>query len=428
MKRIILLSQLAIFSFLHAEQVGPWNLDALKSTVPTMTWLRQDQPVHSLTYAGEKYQNHDTEVFAFYASPITLGETKPGAKYPGVVLIHGGGGTAFAEWAHLWAKRGYAAIAMDLNGSRPPEPVFDATGVAKNSKAHDSTTRTRLPKGGPPQGGTEKFDSIGGDTSDDWPFHAAASVMRAHSLLRSFSEVDAEHTAVTGISWGGYTTCLVASLDDRFKAAVPVYGCGFLHEGESVQKPSIDKLGDRKALWVKEYDPGSLLPRCRVPIFFVNGTNDNHYVLDSYMKSYNVVPGEKHIRIQVNMPHGHPPGWAPQEIGLFIDSKCRSGQALPVPGKPVVEGDHIKVACTSTPSTKLKKAELNYTADTGPRSKRKWTSIPATLSPPLLTSGGVLVQTNDITAPKPPAEANTWYISITDERDAMVSTAVQFAP
>jgi hypothetical protein len=38
------------------------------------------------------------------------------------------------------------------------------------------------------------------------------------------------------------------------------------------------------------------------------------------------------------------------------------------------------------------------------------------------------VQTNDITAPKPPAEANTWYISITDERDAMVSTAVQFAP
>jgi hypothetical protein len=146
------------------------------------------------------------------------------------------------------------------------------------------------------------------------------------------------------------------------------------------------------------------------------------------MKSYNVVPGEKHIRIQVNMPHGHPPGWAPQEIGLFIDSKCRSGQALPVPGKPVVEGDHIKVACTSTPSTKLKKAELNYTADTGPRSKRKWTSIPATLSPPLLTSGGVLVQTNDITAPKPPAEANTWYISITDERDAMVSTAVQFAP
>ena len=124
------------------------------------------------------------------------------------------------------------------------------------------------------------------------------------------------------------------------------------------------------------------------------------------------------------MPHGHPPGWAPKEIGLFIDSKCRKGQALPVPAKPVIEEDQIKVACTSTLPTKLKKAELNYTTDSGPRSKRKWTSIPATLSPTQVTSGGVLMQTNNITAPKPPAEANTWYISITDERDAMVSTEV----
>ena len=33
--------------------------------------------------------------------------------------------TAFADWAWLWARRGYAAIAMDLSGSQPPEAVFD---------------------------------------------------------------------------------------------------------------------------------------------------------------------------------------------------------------------------------------------------------------------------------------------------------------
>ena len=32
------------------------------------------------------------------------------------LLVHGGEGTAFREWAELWAKRGYAAIAMDLAG------------------------------------------------------------------------------------------------------------------------------------------------------------------------------------------------------------------------------------------------------------------------------------------------------------------------
>ena len=325
-----------------------------------------------------------------------------------MVCIHGGGGTAFADWVYLWAKRGYAAIAMDLNGSRPPDPEFDAKGAAI-ANGHRGI-RTRLPSGGLPHGSAEKFDSIGGDTSDDWPFHAAASVIRAHTLLRSFPEVEAEHTAVTGISWGGYTTCLVASLDDRFKAAVPVYGCGFLHEGESVQKPSIDKLGDRAAAWVKAYDPSSLLPRCHVPIMFVNGTNDVHYVLDSYMKSYNVVPGEKHMRIQINMPHGHPPGWAPPEIGLFIDSKCRAGKALPIPGKPEIKGDQVIVTCEALAA--LKKAELNYTTDMGLRSKRKWITIPATING------------NAITAPKPAAEANTWFITITDERDAMVSTEV----
>ena len=378
-----------------------------------MKWVRQDQPIQSLTYAGEKYQSQETEVFAFYASPITIGEAKPGTKFPGVVLIHGGGGTAFADWAHLWAKRGYAAIAMDLNGSRPPDPEFDPeTGMAIGN-GH-SGVRTRLPNGGPPHEDPQRFGGIiTPDTGDDWPFHAAASVMRAHTLLRSFPEVDAERTAVTGISWGGYTTCLVASLDDRFKAAVPVYGCGFLHEGESVQKPSIDKLGDLKALWVKEYDPGSLLPRCRVPIMFVNGTNDLHYVLDSYMKSYDAVPGEKHLRIQIKMPHGHPPGWAPQEIGLFIDSKCRDGKPLPNPGALVIKGDHIEVTCES--ETALKKAELNYTTDAGLRSEREWKSVPAT------------IVGNVITALKPPADANTWFVTVTDERDAMVSTPVEFA-
>ncbi len=428
---------------LLAEKVGPWDLDALKKNVPAMKWVRQDQPIHSLTYAGEKYQGHETEVFAFYASPITLGqEVKPGTKFPGVVLIHGGGGTAFAEWVQLWAKRGYAAIAMDLNGSRPPDPEFEPkTGMAIGN-GHRGT-RTRLPNGGPPHGHPEKFDCINtSDTSDDWPFHAAASVMRAHSLLRSFPEVDAEHTAVTGISWGGYTTCLVASLDDRFKAAVPVYGCGFLHEGESVQKPSIDKLDpEHRAAWVKEYDPGSLLPRCHVPILFVNGTNDVHYVLDSYMKSYNVVPSEKHIRIQVNMPHGHPPGWAPQEIGLFIDSKCKKGtpvvgskdglitdQPLPILGNPVLKGDVVEVSC-KTHLHPVKKAELNYTADDGLRSKRQWKSIPATVMMNSMDgSGGVFSLGYTITAPKPPADANTWFITVTDERDAMVGTPVQFSP
>jgi arylsulfatase A-like enzyme/dienelactone hydrolase len=395
------------------EIVGPWNVTELKKA-PSFRWLSENGPVRSLLYSGEKYRGRETEVFAFYASPATLGEAPADAKFPGVVLIHGGGGTAFAEWAWLWAKRGYAAIAMDLSGSRPIDPIYDAAGVPVPNQSARPDTRTRLPNGGPEHGHTEKFDSIGGDVSDDWPYHAVASVMRAHSLLRSFPDVIADRTAVTGISWGGYTTCLVASVDDRFRAAVPVYGCGFLFEGESVQKPLIDRLGVRRSQWIDAYDPSSWLSRCRVPILFVNGTNDVHYVLDSYRKSYDLVPGPKQVRIEVNMPHGHPPGWAPKEIGLFIDSFCREGQPLPVPGRLRVENSVVRLPYAS--ASPIKTAALHFTTDVGLRSNRTWKSLPAKIGP------------DAVTAPGPPSDANTWFIALTDERGAMVTSEIQMKP
>jgi PhoPQ-activated pathogenicity-related protein len=136
-----------------------------------------------------------------------------------------------------------------------------------------------------------------------------------------------------------------------------------------VQKPSIDQLGDRRDAWVKAYDPSSLLPRCRVPILWVNGTNDVHYPLDSYQKGFDVVPGRKQMRIEVKMPHGHPPGWAPIEIGLFIDSFCRDGKPLAVPGKITIQGDQVRLAFKSVVT--VKSATLHYTTDTGLRSKRE---------------------------------------------------------
>lgn len=408
----LLLSVFLIPNLAVAETIGPWDLDHLFRT-PDYRWDDQSKPVHSLLYQGEPVQGAATEVFAFYASPSTL---DPNAKgpFPGVVLIHGGGGTAFAEWAHLWAKRGYAAIAMDLSGHRPPEPKYDATGKPGVTRGQRDQPRTRLENGGLDQGHGEKFDSIHtDDTSDDWPYHAAASVIKAHSLLRSFDEVDADRTAVTGISWGGYTTCLVASLDSRFKAAVPVYGCGFLHEGESLQKPSIDKLGDDRAKWVAAYDVSSRLPNCKVPMLFVNGTNDVHYVLDSYQKTFEVVPSDKQMRIQVRMPHGHQPGWAPQEIGLFIDSKCRGG--VPLPKVTSVEASSKGTSAEIVSSTPIMKAALHYTTDEGRRSDRNWQSLDAK------------VDGNTIVAPAVPADANTWFLSVTDDRGAMVTSDVHFA-
>lgn len=68
----------------------------------------------SVYYEGEPYRGKPTRVFAILAKPEHVER-----RSPGIVLIHGGGGTAFQEWAELWAKRGYVALAMDLAGQGP---------------------------------------------------------------------------------------------------------------------------------------------------------------------------------------------------------------------------------------------------------------------------------------------------------------------
>lgn len=389
---------------------GKWPVDRLKTEIPAHRIEDPESPIQSILYAGEPVGGKETDVFAFYASPKTLGVAKEGETFPGIVLIHGGGGTAFSDWVWMWAKRGYAAIAMDLSGRRPPAPQYDDKGEKISDNGHDKESRTRLENAGLDHTGVEKFDSIGGDIDDDWPYHAVANVMKAHTLLRSMPGVDPDRTAVTGISWGGYTTCLAASIDDRFKAAVPVYGCGFLHEGESVQKPSIDALGDRREAWIATYDPSSHLGKCTVPTLWVNGTHDIHYVLDSYAKSYALVKGPRSIRIQPKMSHGHPPGWKPIEIGIYVDSILKGGVPLPEVGPIRVHADTLTLPYKS--QTKIVKAELHYTTATGKRSEREWSNSAADIESDQIVAHGL------------PADANTWIVTVTDDRGAMVSSEV----
>lgn len=382
----------------------PWNLAEL-SVAPEMQWVDSTGPVRSLFYAGEPYSGKPTRVFAYYASPATLAGKPAGAeKYPGVVLIHGGGGTAFREWAELWSKRGYAAIAMDLAGYRPLE--------GKNPHAREN--RERLADGGPDQGDDEKFGSIGKAPTEQWPYHAVAAAIRAHSLLQSFPEVDASRTAATGISWGGYLTCIVAGVDSRFKAAVPVYGCGFLHDN-SAWLDRLNKMSpEERKRWVELWDPSRYLPAVSMPILFVNGTNDFAYPLDSYMKSFDVVPGDsKQLCVTVNMPHGHPQGWAPQEIGLFVDQHLRGGKALPKLAVPKRLGD--KVTAQFASPVALKRGELHYTTDREAINKRTWKTVNGT------------IEGETISLPAPPEEATAWFVTATDERGAIVSSPVVIA-
>lgn len=382
----------------------PWNLETL-SQAPKFEWVDQTGPVHALFYAGEPYRERPSRVFAYYASPGTLAANPAlDEKLPAMVLIHGGGGTAFREWAELWAKRGYAAIAMDLAGARPIE--------GKN--AHSADNRTRLEDGGPNQGDEEKFGSIDLPPGEQWPYHAVAAAIRAHSLIRSFPGIDGDRTAVTGISWGGYLTCIVAGVDSRFQAAVPVYGCGYLHQNSAWLDRFAKMQPEQRERWVSLWDPSRYLPAVTMPILFVNGTNDFAYPLDSYQQSFDAVPGKKQLRVTVNLPHGHPQGWAPAEIGLFVDQHLKQGEALPTVGIPQLAGDRVRTEVSSPLA--LSATALHYTAETKAINQREWKTVSGEFE-------GKFAVT-----PSPPPEATVWFITVTDQRGGVISSRITIRP
>lgn len=396
-----------------ASVLDRWDLEKL-SEPPKYRWLDDQSPIRSLLLEGEQYNGQPTEIFAYFSSPARLkGESKVESDLPAIVLLHGGGGTAFCEWVQMWVDRGYAAIALDLGGKRPKAPEFNAdSGRIERHYDFQREFRVRLENGGPLDDVNNKILNVDGDLTNDWQFHAVSAAIRAHSFLRSLPEVDPQKTAVTGISWGGYLTCLTASVDHRFKAAVPVYGCGYLYDGQSVQRALIERNSEeQQKAWIQHHDPSRFLPHCKVPILFVNGTNDKHYPLWSYLRSYRLVKGEKAIRIEAGMQHSHQAGWTPVEIQRFIDHKLLQKPGLCQVTKNEVVDGVLKVEVGE--GTEAVSATLQYTEDKGPFVDRKWKSVFAQVEGAHIS---VAI----------PAKAKVWCLAIKDKSGAMISTEIRF--
>jgi hypothetical protein len=271
----------------------------------------------------------------------------------------------------------------------------------------------KLPDAGPSQVDDVKFRNFQDDeVRRMWSYHAVAAVLRAHSLLAAQPEVDPERIGITGISWGGYLTCIAAGIDDRLKVAVPVYGCGFLHEN-SAWLPRFEKMSpERRKRWVDNFDPSRYLAGVACPILFVNGTNDFAYPLDSYQKSYRLVrPELRNLCVTVNMPHGHPQGWAPDEIATFVDSVLRDREPL----AKFVGIEYVQDGTTSTATAKIqskvpiKSAQFHATSDSGAWQHRKWRTKDAALK-------------NDEVSARFDAATRVVFFTATDARGATVSS------
>ncbi len=372
------------------RQAGPWDLDALLNSECSFSWgeaLQVSQRVRGLYYTGEPYKGRSTRIFAWLGIP-----DKPRAsrkRFPGIVLVHGGGGTAFSEWAELWAGRGYVCIAMDLSGKGP--------------------NRSALADGGPDHRDEDKFEAILSGLTDAWPYHAVSNVIRATNLLANLPEVDFQRLGITGISWGGYLTCIVSSIDERLRAAAPVYGCGYLHHNSVWLKNLAELPQAVREAWIANYDPSNYLHLRKQPMLWLNGTNDFAYPLDSYQKSYRLPPCERTLSVQAGLGHGQEIGAAPVEVARFMDHYLRGGQPLTKLGETTLENNTLSAQLLN-PGANLKSAALHYTLDTGPWKERVWQQTPAQL------------YATHVAAPRPGTESCVAYFSVTDALGAVTTS------
>jgi hypothetical protein len=113
------------------------------------------------------------------------------------------------------------------------------------------------------------------------------------------------------------------------------------------------------------------------------------------------------------MPHSHQHGWAPKEIGLFVDQYLKLGIPLAIIMKPQLTDAQVRAKIESKAA--LISANLHYTTGTTPINKLDWQNVPAH------------IEGDSIISPAPPDEATIWFLTVTDNRNAIVSSELVFA-
>ena len=380
------LSCLAIFcAAARAEHPGLFDMAALLQT-PEIEWGGRKGLTQEVWYSSVPLRGKPTRVFAYVGRP---GEGS--GPFPAMVLLHGGGGRAFRNWAEHWAQRGYVAIAMDLGGFGP-----DA--------------KTRLPQAGAGMGTQNILMAADNDAAlrDGWTHHAVAAAARGLSVLQTMPEVDPERIGITGISWGGYATCIAASIDRRVKVAVPVYGCGWLQDNSWWKQDVIDAMTqERRERWARLCDPSAYLGKIACPILFVNSANDTRFYLDSTFRSAALVrPEYRNLAIIIGLKHGH--NWKIPEVDRFVDAALAGG--APAPRFIVRENKGRDVSAKVIGASRDSKAFINYARTGEPWKDRQWTSAPAKLK------DGV------ISATLPGDSGMVWYFSIAGKNNVSATS------
>ena len=316
-----------------------WDFEALKNPpayVVDHDPLSEHENMTSIIFDGVMENGRQTKVFAYIAYPDG---PVPEGGWPGIVLVHGGGGTAFAWAVELWRSYGYAVIAPDWYGRRPvnTDQIKEAGELIRPYVAFERPHR---------------YNNQTGHISN------AANLVLAHSLLLSLDKVNPEKTAYAGLSWGSWYGAMVTAIDPRFKGIIEIY------------------LGDRKDIDL--FINGRFLHAAKCPMYYVAGTNDLHGFPSTLQAGFEACgPMLGNRSVIVALPHSHQ-GFRYPVCRRYADAILYNAPGLPLIGATVIDGNTISAA-VEYEGKGIQKTFLCFTCDRHEAipARRKWEMIPA---------------------------------------------------
>ena len=350
--------------------------------------------IQALYYRSD-YLGEESYAFAFLGIPEGASAQ---SKKPAVLLIHGGGGTAYWQWVREWVNRGYVALAMDLEGHVPkPEGTSDNMPAdlyvdSQYNAPHNSN-----------------YGDAALPVEQTWMYYAVSTSILGNSLLHSLDFVDRYKVGVCGVSWGGVITSIISGYDDRFAFSVPIYCSLNLAESRGGTLSSYYRAHPEARVW----DDDEGLSRMETPLFFLAMNDDVNALPDSISYTASRCKNAQ-VALVRGWAHSHSHAFARPEPYAFADSIVNGGkETVRVLTQPHGSSGRVEI---SVPEGRKVRAYIAFTGGNMDKIP-EWGHIRLTLQ-----EGSVSYEITEQMRLEAGGEVTFYYIWFVDEYDRVVST------
>jgi cephalosporin-C deacetylase-like acetyl esterase len=304
-------------------------------------------------------------IYAIMAYPKAAG------VYPGILMYHGGGGTAegLVNTLQTYAALGYVTMALDEPG---------IASIANSSPYSTGPWKSVAPGEGP------KLNVVGGSQNSTL-YDAIIGSIEAFNLLSSQPNVDAQKMAVTGTSWGGYLTTFTAGLlGSRVKAAYSTWGCGFYETGSFWSNSIAQMPTHYKSDWLTYLDAGRRAKDITAPYFIEQATNDTYFWPEAVSATLNAITGTKNHVTMANLNHATLSSSAAMKqryMNYYLKGVGSPFAAINITSSDMQLDGSLKINMNvSLPAgVSLSSVQLYYSVPTSTWQTRNWIELPATL-------------------------------------------------